>query len=103
MKKIVGIAFIILSFLLCGCRPETDMTFSSPLHSVSPAVGDETRIVVLINKNSRKYHIDTACSYAVRMAEENRLLIEVPDIDYLREHGYEPCSRCNTEKTDKNQ
>lgn len=92
MRRILAFAAVLL---LCGCAPKTDITVF-PETSVAAVQTDETeRIAVLINKNSGKYHLDVFCVYAERMAEENRLLIEVPDETYLSEHGYEPCSRCS--------
>lgn len=101
-KRILG-TVIACTLLLCGCQPETDVTVSPQTLSDSEVAQDPTRITVLINKNSRKYHLDPSCVYALRMAEENRLVIEVQNLDYLQEHGYEPCSRCNTEKVNKKQ
>lgn len=85
----------VLLFFLCGCRAETEFTVSSVRIPCFASVSEEGRLTVLINKNSGKYHLDPSCVYAARMAEDNRLLIEVPDTEYLTEHGYAPCSRCS--------
>lgn len=93
MKRI---ALLLLGLLLfCGCTAKTDFTVPTRTDETRSFHMDEERITVLINKNSRKYHLDFSCIYAARMKEENRLLIEVPDTKYLSEHGYEPCSRCS--------
>ena len=93
MKRIFVLLMIL--FLFCGCAAKTDFTVDSSSHETTRFYAEKGRITVLINKNSGKYHLDDTCIYAVRMAQENRLLIEVPDEIYLSEHGYEPCSRCS--------
>ncbi len=92
MRKLLMLA--LLSFFLCGCSADADVTVSAESLETTRYAEKEMRVVALINKNSGKFHLDLSCPYAARMAEENRLLIDVPDIEYLTEHGYEPCSRC---------
>ncbi|MBQ8496406.1 MAG: hypothetical protein IJ489_02995 [Clostridia bacterium] len=102
MKRLLILTAVML-FLSCGCTAKTDFRISPETAVSRPIVKTEERLTVLINKNSGKYHLDVSCVYAVRMAEENRLLIDVPDIEYVSEHGYEPCSKCSdTEKTNLN-
>ena len=100
MKKQFTATVMLLAILFCGCRPETDVTVLPQTSVSSETAEDSERLTVLINKNSKKYHTDLTCVYASRMTEENRLTIEVPDIAYLLEHGYEPCSRCHQEPSE---
>jgi hypothetical protein len=97
MRKLIILAAVIF---LCGCAPQTDFQILPTSNETATILEKEGRITVLINKNSGKYHLDASCVYAARMADENRLLIEVPDEAYLSEHGYEPCSRCS-DRNDK--
>lgn len=97
MKRLLVLTAALL-FLAFGCAPTADITVSRESAETRMTEREEGRLTVLINKSSGKYHLDVSCVYAVRMAEENRLLIEVPDVEYLSEHGYEPCSRCSDEK-----
>ena len=101
MKKTILATVVFFAFLLCGCRPETDVTVLPQTSAFSEMAEDAERITVLINKNSNKYHTDPDCAYALRMSQENRLVIEVPDFDYLEEHGYDPCSGCQKEQNNK--
>ena len=55
------------------------------------------KICVIINKNSKKYHLDAECTYVSRMSEKNRLDLKVTSEDILKEHGYTPCSKCSSE------
>ena len=100
MKRLFIVTTVML-FLACSCTAKTDFRISSETVNIRSTEKAEERITVLINKNSGKYHLDVSCVYAVRMAEENRLLIDVPDIQYLSEHGYEPCSKCSDPSASK--
>ena len=59
---------------------------------------EDEGIFVLINKNSKKYHLDADCSYARDISESNRLEIKVKNEEYLIMHGYTPCKKCSSEK-----
>lgn len=65
--------------------------------TAASAAEDGDGLTVLINKNSKAFHLAFDCIYASRMSEENRLEIEVESIEYLLEHGYTPCGRCSGE------
>ena len=93
IKFLITVALMLLTF--CSCRAETDVTVLPEPFVPCETTVQEERLTVLINKNSRKYHMDLSCVYAQRMAEENGLLIEVPDREYLSEHNYEPCKKCS--------
>ena len=98
MKRI-AIWVLICSLLFSSCGVEADFVISRESISSSHTKRDEdTRIFVLINKNSKKYHLDPDCVYAVDMSESNRLEIKVKNEEYLRDHGYTPCAKCSSEK-----
>ena len=86
-----------LLFSSCGVKPD----FVISRETVSPSHTkreEDTRIFVLINKNSKKYHLDPDCIYAADMSESNRLEMKVKSEEYLREQGYTPCAKCSSEK-----
>lgn len=70
---------------------------STEAESTAASAADGDGLTVLINKNSKVFHLAFDCIYASRMSEENRLEIEVESIEYLLEHGYTPCGRCSGE------
>ena len=98
MKRLCAI--LLLCCLLFGsCGVETDFVISrEPTESSWTNSEDEAKMLVLINKNSGKYHVDSDCVYASRMSEENRLEIKVKNEEYLLSRGYTPCSKCSSEK-----
>ena len=90
---------LICCLLFSSCGIDADFVISRETMSSSHVQRDEeTGIFVLINKNSKKYHLDPDCVYAVRMSESNRLEIKVKNEEYLREQGYVPCAKCSSEK-----
>ena len=98
MKRIAFL-LLICCLLFSSCGVEADFVISRESISSSHTKRDEdTRIFVLINKNSKKYHLDPDCVYAVDMSESNRLEMKVENEEYLREHGYTPCAKCSSEK-----
>ena len=98
MKR-AALLMLICCLLFSSCGVEADFVISRETVASSHVDrDDETEIFVLINKNSKKYHLDPDCVYAVRMSESNRLEIKVKGEEYLREHGYEPCAKCSSEK-----
>ena len=98
MKRIAFL-LLICCLLFSSCGVEADFVISRESISSSHTKRDEdTRIFVLINKNSKKYHLDPDCTYVSRMSAANRLDITVPDEAYLEEHGYSACKRCAGEK-----
>ena len=97
--KLVALLALVCCLLFSSCGVETDFVISRETVSSSHAKRDEdTGIFVLINKNSKKYHLDPDCVYAVRMSESNRLEIKVKSEEYLREQGYTPCAKCSFKK-----
>lgn len=101
MKTALSVILTAFVLLFGGCRIATELTVSQTDRVTEISEEPTERITVIINKNSRKYHLRADCSYAMRMAQDNRLEIEVPDLDYLREHQYEPCSGCAKERNKK--
>ena len=98
MKR-AALLMLICCLLFSSCGVEADFVISRETVSSSHVDRDEDEgIFVLINKNSKKYHLNPDCVYAVRMAETNRLEMKVKSEEYLREHGYEPCAKCSSEK-----
>ena len=98
MKRL-ALFLLIYCLLFSSCGVEADFVISCETLSSSHTKYDEdTGIFVLINKNSKKYHLDPDCVYAVDMSESNRLEIKVKNEEYLREHGYTPCAKCSSEK-----
>ena len=54
-------------------------------------------ITVIINKNSKTFHISESCSAAASMKEENKQIVQVEGeagILGLIAQGYKPCGRC---------
>ena len=97
--KLVALLALVCCLLFSSCGVEADFVISRETVSSSHTKRDEdTGIFVLINKNSKKYHLDPDCVYAVRMSESNRLEIKVKSEEYLREQGYTPCAKCSSEK-----
>ena len=97
MKR--GFCILILLCLLCSsCGVKADFVISGTSSAEQLEKEEEARIFVLINKNSRKYHLNRDCIYAIRMSEENRLEIKVKNTEYLREHGYAPCLKCSADQ-----
>ena len=100
MKRFFQALLCLLTVLfLCSCAPETDFVISRETMEQTESEYEENRgILVVINKNSFKYHLDLDCTYVSRMSAANRLDITVPDEAYLEEHGYSACKRCAGEK-----
>ena len=97
--KHIAILLLICCLLFSSCGVEADFVISRESISSSHTKRDEdTRIFVLINKNSKKYHLDADCVYASRISEANRLALKVKNEEYLLEKGYSPCSKCSSEK-----
>lgn len=95
-------ALIALPSVSCTAEPDVSIPRSFYTNKVSSSHETE-RIPVVINQNSGTYHLDENCLHAKRIAQENKLLITVPDEEYLRAHGYTPCKTCsNTNNTNRN-
>ena len=100
----------VLSLLVCclffsSCGIETDFVISRETlvsseteRTEETECTEEAEIFVLINKNSKKYHLDVDCVYASRMSDANRLELKVKNEEYLLEKGYSPCSKCSLPK-----
>ena len=88
-----------LCLVLCSCAPEADFVIPKETAKQTESESEDVNgIFAVINKNSGKYHLNADCVYAARISKENRLEITVPDINYLREHGYSGCSKCAKDK-----
>lgn len=106
MKKLAFVVTaLLLLTLLSSCGTQSDIVIhtdtrvqtSATESTELPNVSGEDRLSVVINKSSKVFHLDRDCIYASRMSEENRLEIEVMDIEYLTEHGYTACGKCSAE------
>ena len=98
MKRIT-LLLLACCLLFSACGVKADFVISRETVSSSHTKREEdTRIFVLINKNSKKYHLDPDCVYAAAMSESNRLEIKVKSEEYLREQGYAPCAKCSSKK-----
>ncbi len=97
------LAALLLLTLLSSCGTQSDIVIhtdtraqtSSAENTELPKEPEEDRLIVQHNKSSKVFHLDRDCIYAARMSEENRLEIEVVDIEYLTEHGYTACGKCS--------
>ena len=97
--KHIAILLLICCLLFSSCGVEADFVIPRETVSSSHTKREEdTGFFVLINKKSKKYHLDPDCVYAVRMSETNRLEIKVKNEEYLRDQGYTPCAKCSSEK-----
>ena len=98
MKRLCAV--LLLCCLLFGsCGADADFVISRESTASSQTNDcDGTEMLVLINKNSGKYHLDPDCVYASRMSEENRLEIKVKNEEYLLSKGYTPCAKCSSKK-----
>ena len=100
MKRSYRAGFcLLLCLFLCSCHPDVD--FVIPQETVLQTESEyekDSGIFVLINKNSKKYHLDADCVYASRISEANRLALKVKNEEYLLEKSYSPCSKCSSEK-----
>lgn len=98
MKRAV---FLLLAFCFvfssCGVKPDFVISKETSASSQTNSAQNE-KISVLINKNSRKYHLDPDCAHAMGISESNRLEIKVKNEEYLRERGYTPCAGCSSEQ-----
>ncbi len=98
MKRVI-LLLLICSLLFSSCGIKTDFVISRETTFASETErGEESGIPVLINKNSKKYHLDPECVYASRMSAANRLEIKVKNEEYLLVHGYSPCAKCSSKK-----
>lgn len=98
MKRAV-LLLMVCCLLFSSCGAKVDFVISRETVSSSLTKRDEDgRIFVLINKNSKKYHLDPNCVYAIAVSESNCLEMKVKNEEYLRDHGYEPCAKCSSEK-----
>ena len=98
MKRLC-LVLLVCSFLCSACGVDADFVISRETTSASVTEdGEASGIFVLINKNSKKYHLDPECVYASRMSEANRLEIKVKNEEYLLAHGYSPCAKCSSKK-----
>ena len=104
MKKsafVLAVLLFLAALSSCGTQSDivihtdTRVQTSSAEGTELPNEPDEDRLFVVINKSSKVFHLDRDCIYASRMSEENRLEIEVMDIEYLTEHGYTACGKCS--------
>ncbi len=103
MRKFFFPVLLSFTFLLCGCGVKGDFVIADTVIGATETKKEVDRLSVLINKNSKIYHLDFECVYASRMAENNRLEIEVKNTEYLSEHGYTPCSKCSDTTKNKNE
>lgn len=88
-------ACVLVCLILCSCAPETDFRIpKETAESMESEYEDKNGVFVVINKNSKKYHLYADCVYAKNILPENCLEITVPDENYLREHGYSNCLKC---------
>ena len=98
MKRLCAVLLLCcLTFGSCGVNADFVISRETTESSWTND-SDESGMLVLINKNSGKYHLDSDCVYASRMSEENRLEIKVKNEEYLLSRGYTPCSKCSSEK-----
>jgi hypothetical protein len=104
MKRTV-LLLLICCLFFSSCDIETDFVISRETVALSESErteqtkhDNESEILVLINKSSKKYHLDFHCVYASRMSEANRLEMKVKNEEYLLEKGYSPCLKCSSEK-----
>lgn len=105
MKKrlfLVAVLLLIAVLTSCGNGKEIIIHTGSPTscqtsESTAAPLPDGEGLMVLINKNSKVFHLASDCIYASRMSEENRLEIKVESVEYLLEHGYTPCGKCSGE------
>ena len=104
MKR-TALLLLICCLFFSSCDIETDFVISRETVTLSEServeetkYADDSEIFVLINKNSKKYHLDFNCVYASHMSEANRLEMKVKNEEYLLEKGYSPCLKCSSEK-----
>lgn len=63
--------------------------------TVTHSTTDENHVyTVIVNKNSKVYHIDEDCPAVKRMNEENRIVVS-GTIKELEEMGYKACGTCS--------
>lgn len=111
MKKLafaVALLLLVSALASCGMQSDivihTDRSKQTSLEESSAPQNESTedRLFVVINKNSKVFHLDPDCTYASRMSEENRMEMKVVDIEYLTEHGYTACGKCSAVYKQKN-
>ncbi|MCL2517916.1 MAG: hypothetical protein FWF15_05075 [Oscillospiraceae bacterium] len=73
----------------CGSVAETTKKAPETTTIESKPTG---KIMVIINLNSKMYHLNTECTYVKRMNEENKYIVKIDNLSELE--GYTPCSRC---------
>jgi len=72
----------------CGGERERETTTTDS----KPIPLPTGNIMVIINLNSKMYHLDLECTYVQRMNEENKFITKVDNLSELED--YTPCSRC---------
>jgi len=114
MKKLAFVvAFFLLISLFVSCGMQSDIVIHTEKHvqvcesTESGGISETTAVrgdglFVIINKNSKIFHVSPDCVYAGRISEKNRLEITVSDRVYLYEHGYSACGVCSNEYKEKN-
>ncbi len=84
---------LMLALVLSSCGEEYDYVLELGKETEALAIPEE-EIKVIINKNSRTFHLDEECRYLRQMSAENRMDMTVRTKDELFSHGYKACSGC---------
>lgn len=96
MKKCFVMMAVLL--LLCSsCVGESDFVLDLNEETTTFFFEKRAEVFVIINKNSKIFHLDADCIYLSRMMDENRMELTVETLEKLLLHGYQPCSRCAEE------
>ena len=112
MKKLLLIVLIVLAILVACTRPIDELIVrkvndkNAELEAITTVVDGTTtdkitdaqttfqRLVLIINKSSKKMHLSENCSYAKKINDENKLVVDYSEVDNYLSGGYEFCSYC---------
>ncbi len=95
MKKYFVMMTVLLLF--SSCMPASDATIDLERETETVFSESGEKIAVILNKNSKTFHLDADCFYLKNMKEENRMDMEVETLEVLLSHDYKPCGRCAKE------
>lgn len=98
MKRLLALLLVTLTAVCCfGCGTESEIVIRTAERTTASASGGEVAeetMTVIVNKNTKKYHLSEDCAYVKKTAEENRMTLTVSGEDELLFFGYSPCSYC---------
>lgn len=84
--------------------PEPDLTASPTIQTTvstaTPKIEQtpqptKTKISVTLNTSTKVFHVNNGCHNAENIKEENKEVVEVDDIQEVKDMGYKACGTCS--------